>query len=467
MKFDHRLQSLTVCSRLAASTRSSSGAHMHSPGHPARRLPLFCLPALLVFLLTPCQAPAAQDQPPGDLELYNSEFTSGLLERSDVQIALDYLEEDFDRQVEEWITITEIPAPSGQEKERAAYLREQIEAEGLETRIDSIGNLIARRPGTGDGPTLVLAPHMDTVFPMDTDVSVTVNEEEGTLHAPGVFDNSNSLANMLAVIRALNRADIQTRGDLIFVATAQEEVGVKGMAHWLDNNPGVADMVVAMDGGLGSISYGALGIKWTRFTFYGEGAHTLHSPGQPHPARAQSRAISAIYEQVPMPDAEGGAIYNVGMVDGGDVFNAIPQEVSFTVDLRSVNPDLLDEIDRAIIDRVVHAAEAENVDWDRAVEMHMPAGGTEEELADRADHPLVHTAVDLQRHFDVRTGEREKIASGSTDANAAVVRGYPAISIGRAYGGNQHTLDEWADIDSALKATKQVLLLAVSLTEPE
>jgi hypothetical protein len=54
------------------------------------------------------------------------------------------------------------------------------------------------------------------------------------------------------------------------------------------------------------------------------------------------------------------------------------------------------------------------------------------------------------------------VATGSTDANVGVVRKIPSISIGRSYGGNQHTLTEWADWPSALPATKMVLLLATT-----
>lgn len=416
------------------------------------------LTALLPVLAQPWAAQGQQAEP-----MPNSAFSEEMLERPDVSAALQHLEDAFDRQVAEWIEITEIPAPSRLEEERAAYIVERIEEAGLEAEVDAIGNVVAERAGTGDGPTLVFAAHLDTVFDLDTDVTVTVDEEEGVLRAPGVYDNSASLANMLAVIRALEEAGIETRGDLIFIGTAQEEIGVKGMAHWLDENPGRADMVVAMDGGLGSISYGALGIWWTRYSFQGDGAHTLASPGRPHPARAMAEAIASIYDEVGMPDDDGGALYNVGQVEGGEVFNAAPEEVSFTVDLRSVNPELLEAKHVAITERVRRAAQEEGVEWDMDVEMAMPAGGTEEDLAERAEHPLIHTAVHLQRYFEVRTGPQEKRATGSTDANAAVVRDYPAISIGRSYGGDQHTLSEWSDIDSALKATQQVLLLAVSL----
>jgi len=384
-------------------------------------------------------------------------FDPALAERPAVADALRWIESNFDRQVEEWIHITEIPAPSGMEEERGRYMAEQMRAEGLEVSVDAIGNVIGVRRGTGDGPTLVFAAHLDTVHPIDVDV--TVRRDGDVLRAPGVFDNSASVANALAVIRALNAADIRTRGDLIFIGTAQEELGLKGMIHWLENNPGTADMLIAMDGGLGAISYGALGIYWTRYHFRGEGSHTNRSAGRPHPARALAEAVASIYE-IEIPSGRGGAVYNVGMLDGGSVFNAIPERVSFTMDLRSVNPDLLDELHRDIESRVAAAAGVHGVEWETEEVNRMPAGGTAEALAHFRVHPLIVTAEAVYGHLGLPNRPNP---SGSTDANAGVVRGIPSIAVGRSQGGDQHTLSEWAHVPSALPATQAVLLLAVAL----
>lgn len=393
---------------------------------------------------------AAQQQGP-------SNFSPRLAQRPAVRDALAWIEGNFPRQVEEWVRITEIPGTSRHEAARAAYVREQMEREGLEVTVDSIGNVVGRRRGTGGGPTVALAAHLDTVHPLDTDVRV--KREGDVMRAPGIFDNSASVANMLAVARALNQAKVRTRGDLLFIGTAQEELGLVGMDYWLAKNPGEADVLVALDGGLGPVMYGALGIYWTRYTFRGEGSHTNTSAGKPHPVRALADAVRSIYE-LRIPEGRGNTVFNVGMVDGGKIFNAIPEEVSFTMDLRSVNPALLDSLDAEITSRVQRAAEANRVRWEKTVVTRNQAGGTEEMLRDRRAHPLVQTALDVHRFLGIRT---EAVPSGSTDANAAVVRGIPAISVGRSTGGDQHTLSEWSDVPSALTGAKMVLLLAVSM----
>lgn len=390
-------------------------------------------------------------------EPYPTNFSPAVAQRAQVRDAIGRLERNFPSQVEEWIRITEIPGKSEHEEARAAYVRTEMERQGLTVTIDSIGNVIGRRPGTGGGQTVAFAAHLDTVHPLETDLTVRVAGD--TLHAPGIFDNSASLANMLAVIRALNEADIQTRGELIFIGTTQEEVGLRGMAYWLDSNPGATDVLVALDGGLGSVNYGALGIYWTRYFFRGEGSHTVTSTGKPHPVRALARAVESIYE-LRVPEGRGGAVFNVGMVDGGLIFNGIPQEVSFTMDLRSVNPVLLDSLNTEIEARVARAAEAERVELETEVVIRNPAGGTPEMLQEQRRHPLIQTAVDIHQFLGIGT---RAVPTGSTDANMGVVRGIPTISVGRSFGGEQHTLQEWAHVPSALAATKMVLLLAVSM----
>jgi acetylornithine deacetylase/succinyl-diaminopimelate desuccinylase-like protein len=180
--------------------------------------------------------------------------------------------------------------------------------------------------------------------------------------------------------------------------------------------------------------------------------------------KALANAVQSIYALTPAPLPDG-AVINVGQVHGGVIFNGIPQELYFTVDLRTPNPALLDSLDRTINKLVQEAADREKVGLRIEVEQKNGAGGTEKMLEPAREHPLVQTAIDIQKQLGVSfgmPGATEAVASGSTDANAGVVRGIPSISIGRGYGGNQHTITEWAHWPSALQGTKLTLLLAAT-----
>ncbi len=402
----------------------------------------------------------------GSSSAQTSWFTEEVIKNERVASALKYIEENQEKQLAEWIYISEIPAKSRHEEKRAAYLAQQMREAGLDqVRLDEIGNVIGVLKGTANEPAVVFAAHMDTVHPMDTPLKV--RREGDKLHGPGIFDNSASCANLLQAIRAIKRSGLKFKRDLIFVGTVQEELGLHGMRHYLESNRDRVAMLVALDGGLGSVSYGALGIRWIRYVYKGEGAHTLSSRGRSNPSRAVARAILKVYDiPLPEPGSKTMAIYNVGMIGGGKVFNAISQESYFTVDLRTPDPALLAELEAKIDAAAQAAAAEEKVTLVKEIELANPAGGTEEQLAERRKHPIVQTGVDVLQYllrdkYPDRTVRA--VPSGSTDGNVGVEMGIPTITAGRGFGGDQHTLQEWADIPSTFIGTKQIILLAASL----
>jgi hypothetical protein len=137
--------------------------------HPLRlRHTLLCLGLGLVPAIVTGQRPFTipTDQPP-------------------VKRALDDIKSANAWVLDQQLSICEIPAPDFKEQPRAAEFRKRLIALGYpDTRIDTAGNVIAERPGTGNGPTVMLAGHLDTVFPEGTDVKV--KRDGNKFAAPGV-----------------------------------------------------------------------------------------------------------------------------------------------------------------------------------------------------------------------------------------------------------------------------------------
>ncbi|MFI5178230.1 MAG: hypothetical protein ACHQO8_06695, partial [Vicinamibacterales bacterium] len=135
-------------------------------------------------------------------------------------------------------------------------------------------------------------------------------------------------------------------------------------------------------------------------------------------------------------------------------------------DLRTVDPALLTKLDAQIVAKCQAAAQAQKVTFAREFIQKSEAGGRPENLTDRLAHPVVQTAVDVLGYLGVTlTPNGVPVATGSTDANVGVVHKVPSVAIGRSRGGNQHSLTEWADIESARLGTKQIILLAIALAE--
>jgi len=162
-------------------------------------------------------------------------FDPALLERADVKKAMQSVDDRSSAIVDEWIRLVEIPAPSKKEQARAQYIKAEMEKIGLaDVRIDDMSNVSGVRKGTGGGPTVVFAAHMDTVFPEGTDLKV--KREGDILRAPGIGDDTSNLMAVLEMFRALNRGDVRTKGDLVFLASVQEELGLLGAKHWLETS---------------------------------------------------------------------------------------------------------------------------------------------------------------------------------------------------------------------------------------
>ena len=131
--------------------------------------------------------------------------------------AIDNLRTENAWTVDQQVSICEIPAPPFKEAVRGAEMKRRFETLGLRNvRIDSIGNVVAERPGTGGGPVVIFSAHLDTVFPEGTEVRV---KRQGTLlSGPGIGDDCRGLAVILSVARAMRTAGVQTAGTIYFVA---------------------------------------------------------------------------------------------------------------------------------------------------------------------------------------------------------------------------------------------------------
>ncbi len=397
-------------------------------------------------------------------QTYPTSWNPELLQRADVKSAMAMFEQRFPSQVEEWIRIAELPGKSRLEQQRGAYVKSVFEKEGLQVSVDSIGNVTGVRKGTGGGPTIVIAAHTDIVFPPETNTKVRRSGD--TLFAPGVGDNTASVANMLSTLRVMNATKFTSKGDIIFIGTVQEELGLKGMEYWLQHNP-KPDLLIVPDGAYGSVAYGALGIYWTKFVFTHPGAHTLSSRGIPTPVKAVAKAIDRLY-QLQFEALPNGAVMNIGQIHGGNIFNAVPQELYFTVDLRSSDPVLLDSLDRTITRITKEVADEQKVGLRVEIEQKSGAGGTEKQLEGARAHPIVQTAVDINRALGMSPGmpgASEAVATGATDANPGVVRKIPSIAIGGSKASGAHQLTEFALASSALPSTKLLYLLTATFAD--
>jgi acetylornithine deacetylase/succinyl-diaminopimelate desuccinylase-like protein len=379
-----------------------------------------------------------------------------------VRQALEYVRQSEPRTIEDQIAICQIEAPPFKEARRAEDLRARFAAMGLRNvRIDSVGNVIAERPGAPGEPVVVISGHLDTVFPEGTDVTV---KREGTiLRAPGIGDDCRGLAILLGIARAMDQAQVRTRGTIIFVGTVGEEGAgnLRGVRHLFSHElKDRVDYFISVDGtGLG-LTKDAVGSHRYTVTFRGPGGHSYGDFGVPNPVHALGRAIAKVSEfQVP---ADPRVTFSVGVIQGGTSVNSIAMSAGMQVDMRSVDAGALQALDDRFQAAIREALAEENARWRSGERLTVTVDtiGIRPAGSQPADAAIVRAANAAGRSlgFDVPA-----IAS-STDANIPISLGIPAVTIdGGGKGGGAHSLGEWFDTADSHLGTQWALLFVLTL----
>jgi tripeptide aminopeptidase len=401
---------------------------------------------------------------PADAQQDAASLGGKLMQDAAIKAAVEGLRASEPQTLEDQVRLCEVEAPPFKEAKRAAMYAQMFKDIGLtNVRIDKEGNVLGEKRGAQPRPHLVFSAHLDTVFPEGTDVKV---KREGTmLRAPGIGDDCRGLAVLLAVARAMVKANIPTPGAITFVGTVGEEgLGdLRGVKYlFREGLKGQIDRFVSIDGtGLG-ITHTAVGSLRYRVTFKGPGGHSYGAFGMVNPIQALGRAMSRIADfEVPR---QPKTTFNVGRIGGGTSVNAIPFEAWAEVDMRSADPAALKALDAKFHKAIDEAVAAENARWGSkqlAVEKQLvgdrPAGGTPPES------PIVLAAVSATKALGLAT----TLDEGSTDSNIPMNMGIPAITIdGGGRGSGAHALNEAFDSTNSWQGTQRALLIAIALAQP-
>jgi tripeptide aminopeptidase len=384
-----------------------------------------------------------------------------------LKAAEDFMDRDHDRFVREIIQLTEIEAPPFNEQKRGQAYMEMLRQHGLtNVEMDAEGNVMGIRKGSGQGPLIAFAAHLDTVFPPGTDVKV---KREGTrLFAPGVGDDSRSLAVLLAIIRAMDAAKIQTTSDILFIGDVGEEGqgDLRGMKYLFQKGPykDKIKMFISMDGtGSGSsITNGAVGSKRYRVTFKGPGGHSYGDFGMVNPADALAKAIDKFSKmQVP---ASPKTTFSVGVIGGGTSVNSIPFESWMEIDMRSESPEELAKEVETFIGLMHEAADEENEARSTAqgkIELEMKLMGDRPSGTTPIGSAIVQSASAVIRAF----GMQPSYNMSSTDSNIPISLKVPAITIDSGgTGGRSHALEEWIDVEKTSSLQGMYIAMATLLS---
>jgi tripeptide aminopeptidase len=388
-----------------------------------------------------------------------------LLSDSKVQQGIQFITLENENTLADQIQITEIPAPTFQEQQRAEYYQKRLIELGLKNvQMDQAGNVFGIRPGIGNGPKLFVSSHLDTVFPEGTDTKA--KHKDGKVYAPGIADDGRGLAVVLTLVRALDKANIQTKGDIIFGATVGEEgLGdLRGVKAYFKEHKEI-DGFISIEPGIPSrTTYLATGSQRYSVTFKGPGGHSFGDFGIPSAIHALGRAIRMISE-IKTPE-NPKTTFTVGTISGGTSVNTIAADANLVIDMRSSSQDELLKLEDEILGMLKIAVEEENKRWNsEAITVNIDLVGSRPAGSQRSDAPIVQAALAATKAIGFQP---ELGGPSSTDSNVPISLGIPAVTLGGggAFGG-AHTLEEYFDPKDSFYGVQKIYLTMLGLSGVE
>ena len=387
-----------------------------------------------------------------------------LVKDEKVQKALKFMEEDQDAVIDRQIELTLIPAPTYHEQKKAERMLEMFKEEGLsDCHIDEYGNCVGIRKGTGGGKTTLVEGHMDTVFALDTELKIV--REDGFIKCPGIVDDTRGCAAILSTIRALNAAGIQTKGDIHFVGTVQEEGtgALKGMKYYVDHHPEL-EASISVDGpGYQDITYEATGIQTYEVNFNGIGGHACGMFGKvANPLHAAARAIAKISEfRVPADPMTTFAVTNFH-AGSFEAVHAIVPTAQIRFNFRSNSQEELEKLRDRIFAAIDEACKEETDRWGMDTITYEVKHICDVNAGHQDSHASIVEGAMAAAEF-LGCAEPKLGNGGSTNCNRALEAGLPAVCLGGGcdYDCQCHTLDEQFKVEDAFKGCQQTLLMTL------
>lgn len=364
----------------------------------------------------------------------NQEITdalSAIVSDETVKKAIAHTVHDHDLTIEQQMKLAATPAPTFNEGEKAALLLAYFKDLKLdEAYIDTFGNAVGVRRGSGKAEPIMLEAHLDSIHAPGTDMSNYM--ENGVLYGNTVRHNSRAVAVMLSVIRSLNAGGVKTKGDIYFVGTIHEEGmgGMGGMKAFVAEHPDFA-AYISLDGALiDRITYQSTGFNTSEVIFHGAGGgHAYGAFGTiANPAHAAGRAVGKIANiDVPQKPKTTFSVSRLEAGNDANVHSIVPKAM-IKFNLRSTDKTEFDKLYNSVFEAIEQACEEETAKWGKdtitseiKTYLSTPAASLD------IHAPIVEAAYAVISHLGVKPIFNE---GGSANCCVPISLGKPGICLG-------------------------------------
>jgi len=367
-----------------------------------------------------------------------------------------------------------------QETAVAEHIYNFLKLEGIESEVvpvvDGRCNLIARIKGNGQGKSLMLTGHMDTVPPYDmTRDPFKIEIEDGKIYGRGVVDMKGPLACMLMAMVAIKRANIKLKGDLVFAGVIGEETKSEGTIDLLKSGIRTDAAMVGEPTELHACICHR-GLEWFEIAFEGK---TVHGGKQKEGINAIEKAYKFMekVEKNVIPNLEskrhpiiGTSSMNYGKIMGGTQPSTVAGECIIQIDRRWIPgekyKDVVEEY-QSIIDNLHKEDPTFKATLKVMDESVMEDGFVHEAMETQIDDPIVNTICHITKVITGNTCKRTAFLAWSDGGLINSYGNIPTVVFGPGSLESAHSKDEHIAVNDIIPATMIYALTAIEFCNQE
>ena len=382
-------------------------------------------------------------------------------------------EEEIVKAISDLVKIPSYNGVENQETRVAEKIHDIFEKEGIESELihvtDGRCNVIGKIKGTGNGKTLLLTGHIDTVPPYDMEDAFEVKESDGKLFGRGVVDMKGPLACMMYAMIGIKRANIQLKGDIIFAGVIDEEEKSLGTIDLIERKIKADAAIVGEPSNL-EICVAHRGLEWFELSFHGK---TVHGGKQKEGINAILKASNFIQrvekELIPKIEKEthhliGTSSMNYGTINGGTQPSTVAGDCVLKIDRRWVPGKKYDDVIKEYKD-IIEELGKEDKEFKCSLKVMdaslMKDGYVHEAMEIDLKHPIIENVIDKTKKVYGKKPELTYFTAWSDGGLLSSYGNIPTIVFAPGDLETAHSKDEQIEKDQILPAALIYALIAI------
>ena len=384
--------------------------------------------------------------------------------------------------------VINIPSPTGEEFQMAQYMQSALQQLGLNVTWQEVeegrANVVGRWIGIGGGKNLMFNGHMDTSNTGQEEFLTGIGYKpqavvkNGFVYGLGIYNMKGALVCYTHAVKALQRAEIKLRGDVIIAAVAgeiektqwgefkgKEYRGYGVGTHYLVNHGVLPDMCILGEPTDMHVVLEHFGSLWVRISCTGIYVHTAFCEGREemNSIRRMHELMNEILKWIGVWEKKASygdrkAIVNLGGIRGGHAWRAsrTPEKTDLFLDVR-VPPNIPMSDARRDIQQVFFDLEKRHPDWGLEFETYVSVPGARI----REDHEMIKV-IDANHERIVGKPPQREVVAWCSDASVLSRYGIETVNYGPS-SGPRDAEGEKVKIKTLVDITKIYALTAAEL----